>query len=124
MALASAFFTGIIGVHPIFGGFLTSLICPHEGGFAIKVTNKIEDFVGVLFPPLYLVLSGLSTNIGLLNNGITWAYVIEVIAVAFVGKVVKGTLTARLSQLVWRESFTVGILMSFKRLSGADRTGQ
>ena len=116
MALASAFFTGIIGVHPIFGGFLIGLICPHEGGFAIKVTEKIEDLVTVLFLPLYFALSGLSTNIGLLNNGITWAYVIGVIAVAFVGKVVGGTLAARACKLVWRESFTVGILMSCKGL--------
>lgn len=116
MALASAFFTGIIGVHPIFGGFLIGLICPHEGGFAIKVTEKIEDLVAVLFLPLYFALSGLSTNIGLLNSGITWAYVIGVIAVAFVGKVVGGTLAARACKLVWRESLTVGILMSCKGL--------
>ena len=31
MVLASAFFTGIIGVHPIFGAFLVGLICPHDG---------------------------------------------------------------------------------------------
>ena len=116
MALASAFFTGIIGVHPIFGGFLIGLICPHEGGFAIKVTEKIEDLVTVLFLPLYFALSGLSTNIGLLNNGITWGYVFGVIAVAFFGKVIGGTLAARACKLVWRESFTVGILMSCKGL--------
>ena len=116
MVLASAFFTGIIGVHTIFGGFLIGLICPHDSGFAIKLTEKIEDLVGVLFLPLYFALSGLSTNIGLLNNGITWAYVIGVIAVAFVGKLVGGTLAARLNRLVWRESFTIGVLMSCKGL--------
>jgi len=36
--------------------------------------------------------------------------------VAFVGKVVGGTLAARACKLVWRESFTVGILMSCKGL--------
>ncbi len=35
---------------------------------------------------------------------------------AFVGKVVGGTLAARACKLVWRESFTVGILMSCKGL--------
>ena len=116
MTLASAFFTGIIGVHPIFGAFLIGLICPHDGGFAIKLTEKIEDLVSVFFLPLYFALSGLSTNIGLLDTGITWAYVIGVIAVAFTGKVVGGTIAARLCKLVWRESFTVGILMSCKGL--------
>lgn len=108
--------TGIIGVHPIFGAFLAGLICPHEGGFAIKLTEKIEDLVSVLFLPLYFALSGLSTNLGLLNDGITWAYVIGVIAVAFAGKIIGGTLAARLNRLEWRESFTIGCLMSCKGL--------
>jgi Kef-type K+ transport system membrane component KefB len=116
MALLSAFFTGIIGVHPIFGGFVIGLICPHEGGFAIKVTEKVEDLISVLFLPLYFALSGLSTNLGLLNTGITWAYVIGVISVAFFAKIIGGTIAARFNGLVWRESFTIGVLMSCKGL--------
>ncbi|KAI4192648.1 MAG: hypothetical protein LQ348_003096 [Seirophora lacunosa] len=116
LTLASAFFTGIIGIHPIFGAFLIGLICPHDGGFAIKLMEKIEDLVTVFFLPLYFALSGLSTNIGLLDSGITWAYVFGVIAVAFFGKVIGGTVAARLCKLVWRESFTVGALMSCKGL--------
>ena len=116
LTLASSFFTGIIGIHPIFGGFVVGLICPHDGGFAIKLTEKVEDLVGVLFLPLYFALSGLNTNIGLLDDGITWAYVIGVIAVAFFGKIVGGTIAARLTKMVWRESLTVGVLMSCKGL--------
>lgn len=116
MVFASAFFTQIIGIHAIFGAFLVGIICPHEGGFAIKLTEKIEDLVAVFFLPLYFALSGLSTNIGLLDNGITWAYVVGVIAIAFVGKLVGGTLAARACKLLWRESFTIGTLMSCKGL--------
>ncbi|KAK0267060.1 hypothetical protein LTR35_016638, partial [Friedmanniomyces endolithicus] len=116
IALASAFFTGVIGVHPIFGAFLAGLICPHEGGFAIKVTEKVEDLVGALFLPLYFALSGLSTNLGLLDNGITWAYVIGVIAIAFISKLAGGMLAAKANGLVWRESATIGVLMSCKGL--------
>ncbi len=107
---------GIVGVHPIFGGFLVGIICPHDAGFAIKLTEKIEDFVSVLFLPLYFALSGLSTNLGLLNDGITWAYVIGIIAVAFAGKIIGGTLAARGCKLLWRESFSIGVLMSCKGL--------
>lgn len=116
MVLTSAWFTNVIGVHAIFGGFLVGLICPHDGGFAIKLTEKIEDLVTVFFLPLYFALSGLNTNVGLLDNGITWGYVIGVLAVAFVGKIVGGTLAARASKLVWRESLTIGVLMSCKGL--------
>ncbi|KJY00431.1 k(+) h(+) antiporter 1 like protein [Zymoseptoria brevis] len=116
IALVSSFFTGVIGVHAIFGAFMAGLICPHDGGFAIKLTEKIEDLVTALFLPLYFALSGLSTNIGLLDDGITWAYVIGVIAIAFIAKFAGGTLGAKVNGLVWRESFTIGALMSCKGL--------
>lgn len=116
LVLMSAFFTGIIGVHPIFGGFLVGLICPHENGFKSKMTEKIEDLVTVLFLPIYFALSGLKTNIGLLNDGITWGYVVAVLAIAFLGKIGGGTIAARCSKLLWRESFTIGVLMSCKGL--------
>ncbi|OBT95423.2 K(+)/H(+) antiporter [Pseudogymnoascus verrucosus] len=116
LTLFSAWFTGVIGVHPIFGGFLVGLICPHDQGFKVKLTEKIEDLVTVLFLPLYFALSGLNTNLGLLNDGTAWAYVVGIIAVALVGKIVGGTLAARSCKLVWRESLTIGVLMSCKGL--------
>ncbi|KAI1487609.1 K+ homeostasis protein Kha1 [Biscogniauxia mediterranea] len=116
LVLTSSWFTSIIGVHAIFGAFLVGLICPHDGGFAIHVTEKIEDLVTVLFLPLYFALSGLSTDLGLLNDGITWGYVIGVIVVAFSGKIIGGTLAAKAMKLVWRESLTIGVLMSCKGL--------
>ncbi|KAF9699180.1 hypothetical protein EKO04_003059 [Ascochyta lentis] len=116
IALGSAFFTGIIGVHPIFGAFMAGLICPHEGGFAIKVAEKIEDLIGALFLPLYFTLSGLNTNIGLLDSGIVWAYVVGVVAVAFFSKFIGATLAARSTKMLWRECFAIGSLMSCKGL--------
>ncbi|KAF1810450.1 K(+)/H(+) antiporter-like protein 1 [Eremomyces bilateralis CBS 781.70] len=116
IALASAFFTGVIGVHPIFGAFMAGLICPHEGGFAIKLTEKLEDLIGSIFLPLYFALSGLNTNLGLLNTGLTWGYVIGIIVIAFTTKFAGASVAARLNGLVWRESFTIGALMSCKGL--------
>ncbi|KAL4913575.1 Sodium/hydrogen exchanger family-domain-containing protein [Aspergillus aurantiobrunneus] len=115
-ALASSFFTQVIGVHAIFGSFLIGLLCPHEGGFAIKLTEKIEDLVGALFLPLYFTLSGLQTDLGLLDTGIVWGYVVAVVSIAFIAKVAGGTLASRACGLLWRESFAVGTLMSCKGL--------
>ena len=52
LVIAIAFYTDIIGIHAIFGGFLVGLIIPHEQGFAVRVTEKIEDFISALFLPL------------------------------------------------------------------------
>ncbi|KAL4942303.1 hypothetical protein BDV06DRAFT_165629 [Aspergillus oleicola] len=116
IALASSFFTQVIGVHAIFGGFLIGLLCPHESGFAIKLTEKIEDLVTALFLPLYFTLSGLQTDLGLLDTGLVWGYVVAVVAIAFIAKVAGGTLASRACGLLWRECFAVGTLMSCKGL--------
>lgn len=44
MMLASSFFTGIIGVHAIFGAFLVGLICPHEGGSPSSSPRRLRTW--------------------------------------------------------------------------------
>jgi len=67
------------------GAFLAGVIVPRDGGLAIALTEKLEDVVSVIFLPLvgffssnsdafpdslqYFTLSGLSTDLGLLNSG-------------------------------------------------------
>jgi Kef-type K+ transport system membrane component KefB len=68
LVLISAFFTDVIGIHPIFGklliifpilvligfflgGFLAGLIIPKDNGFAISVVEKLEDFVTLILIP-------------------------------------------------------------------------
>lgn len=109
--IISAFFTGIISVHLIFSVFLARLIYPYKGGFAIKVAEKINDLISALFLLLYFTLSGLNTNIGLLDNGIVWAYVMAVVVV-FVG----ASIAARFTGMLWRECFAIGSLMSCEGL--------
>ncbi|KAF8686418.1 Sodium/hydrogen exchanger family [Rhizoctonia solani] len=116
LVFGSAFFTDIIGVHAIFGGFLAGLAIPHEGGLAIALTEKLEDMVSIIFLPLYFTLSGLSTNLGLLDNGITWGYTILICVTAYIGKFFGGALAARFAGFTTREAATIGTLMSCKGL--------
>jgi len=117
ITFGSAFFTDVIGVHPIFGAFLAGLIVPREGGLAIMITEKLNDMVSIIFLPLYFTLSGLSTDLGLLNNGITWGYTIAIILTAFVGKFGACALAARyFAGFNWTESTAIGSLMSCKGL--------
>ncbi|KZT09170.1 uncharacterized protein LAESUDRAFT_810813 [Laetiporus sulphureus 93-53] len=116
LLFGSSFFTDIIGVQAIFGAFLAGLIIPREGGLCIALTEKLEDMVSVIFLPLYFTLSGLNTNLGLLDNGITWGYTIAIISLSFSGKFGGCTLAARCVGFSWRESSTIGSLMSCKGL--------
>ncbi|KAF9002926.1 Sodium/hydrogen exchanger family-domain-containing protein [Cyathus striatus] len=117
LLFGSAFFTDVIGVHAIFGAFLAGIIVPREGGLAIHLTEKLEDMVSIIFLPLYFTLSGLSTDLGLLDNGITWGYTIAIMSLAFTGKFCGCLLAAKyLAGFGWRESSTIGSLMSCKGL--------
>jgi Kef-type K+ transport system membrane component KefB len=116
LMFTSAFLTDIIGVHAIFGAFLVGLIIPHEGGFAVALTEKIEDLVLTTMLPLYFALSGLKTQLGTLNSGITWAYTIAIIVVAFVSKFAGCAGAAKVCGFSLRESGAIGALMSCKGL--------
>lgn len=113
---ACAFFTDIVGVNAIFGAFLAGIIVPREGGLAIALTEKLEDMVSIIFLPLYFTISGLNTDLGLLNDGITWAFTIAIACLAFLGKFGGCTIASRLSGFSWREASTIGALMSCKGL--------
>ncbi|KAF8974292.1 potassium:hydrogen antiporter [Flammula alnicola] len=116
VVFASAFFTDIIGVHAIFGGFLAGLIIPHDNGFAISIVEKIEDLVSIVFLPIYFTLSGLNTDLSLLNNGVTWGYVFLIITVALFSKFLSCATAAHFNGFNWREAGAIGSLMSCKGL--------
>ncbi|KAJ3356556.1 K(+)/H(+) antiporter [Allomyces javanicus] len=116
LIFASAMFTEVIGVHAIFGAFLVGVIIPHESGFAIALTEKVEDLVTIVLLPLYFALSGLKTRLGLLDTATTWGLLVLVLVTACAGKIVGCTMASRFTGLNWRDSIGVGILMNTKGL--------
>ncbi|KAI0332794.1 hypothetical protein GY45DRAFT_1245845 [Cubamyces sp. BRFM 1775] len=116
LLFGSSFFTDVIGVHAIFGAFLVGIIVPREGGLAITLTEKLEDMVSIIFLPLYFTLSGLSTDLSLLNNGVTWGFTILICTLDYTGKFSACTTAAKISGFSWRESCTIGSFMSCKGL--------
>lgn len=114
IVFSSSFFTDIIGVHPIFGAFIAGVIIPRENNYVIKLTSRIEDLVNILLIPIYFGMAGLDVDLGLLNKGIDWGWAVGLIGIAMIGKIFGGFVAAKLNGLYWRESLTVGILMSCK----------
>lgn len=114
MVFISAFYTDIIGVHPIFGAFMIGVIIPRDNGYVIRITEKLEDLIYIVMIPIYFAVVGLSVDLTKLNRGTDWAFCIAVIALAMAGKVTGGLLGAKLNGFGWRDSVTVGVLMSCK----------
>lgn len=114
LVFTSAFYTDIIGVHPIFGAFMVGVLVPRDNGYVVRVTEKLEDIVNIVMIPVYFVIAGLGVNLGHLNHGIDWAYTIGIIGLAMLGKIAGGLAAAKLNGLFWRDSLAVGVLMSCK----------
>ena len=64
--LISAFITEILGIHALFGAFLAGVIMPQGVNFRRLLIEKVESVSVGLLLPLFFVLTGLRTQIGLL----------------------------------------------------------
>ena len=114
--LVSSYSTEVIGIHALFGAFIAGVVMPSKAEFRHVFTNKIEDISQVLLLPLFFVLTGLRTQIGLLNDTSLWGMCALIIAVAITGKFLGTGLTARLMGQSWRNSFIIGTLMNTRGL--------
>lgn len=112
----SAWATELIGIHALFGAFLMGAIIPREGGFARILAEKLEDIVVVVLLPTFFALSGLRTQIGLLDTPEAWLQCALIILVACLGKFGGSYVAARWTGLGWRESAALGILMNTRGL--------
>ncbi|MBC7391261.1 MAG: cation:proton antiporter [Opitutaceae bacterium] len=114
--LISSFTTEILGIHALFGAFLAGLIMPSNITFRKVFVGKIEDVSTILFLPLFFVLTGLRTQINLLDNFYLWGICGVVVLLAVTGKFLGSTFTARLVGINWKDSLIIGALMNTRGL--------
>lgn len=112
----SAYVTELIGIHALFGAFLTGVIIPQNINFRKLFIDKIEDVSLVLLLPLFFVYTGLRTQIGLLNDSESWLVCGIIIMVAVTGKFGGATIAARFTGQSWHNSLTIGTLMNTRGL--------
>ncbi len=112
MLIVSSYITSIIGVHSLFGAFIAGVIMPPSFDFRKIVTDKIEDLSIVLLLPLFFVITGLRTQIGLLNEASLWITFGWILLVALAGKFGGSALAARMVGQSWRDSLSIGVLMN------------
>ena len=114
--IASAVTTEIIGIHALFGAFLTGVVMPTNPGFRKVMMEKVEDIALIFFLPLFFAFTGLRTEIGLINTLELWMVCILLIFIAILGKLGGCTIAARLVGETWKDSLTVGTLMNTRGL--------
>ncbi len=116
MLIVSSYITSIIGIHSLFGAFIAGVIMPASFNFRKIVIDKIEDVSIVLLLPLFFVITGLRTQIGLLNEGHLWITFGWILLVAVTGKFGGSALAARMVGQSWKDSLSIGVLMNTRGL--------
>ena len=90
VVLISAYFTDIIGVHPIFGGFIAGVVIPRDNNYVSRLTARMEDIPNLIMIPIYFTIAGLNVDLTLLNKGSDWGYTFASIGIAVSTKVLSG----------------------------------
>jgi Kef-type K+ transport system membrane component KefB len=114
--LLSAYFTEIIGIHALFGAFIAGVIMPENINFKEALADKVEDVSTIILLPIFFALTGLRTQIGLLNEGHLWLYCVIIIVVAVIGKLAGSALTAKIVGRSWQDALSLGALMNTRGL--------
>lgn len=92
--ILSSYTTEMIGIHALFGAFMTGAIIPENVKFRNIFIEKVEDVAVVLLLPLF-VFTGLRTQIGLLDDPYAWQVRGIIILVAVVGKFFGSVIAAK-----------------------------
>jgi len=114
--ILSAYITELIGIHALFGAFMTGVIIPENVKFRNLFIEKVEDVAVVLLLPLFFVFTGLRTQIGLLDDIELWKIAGIVVLVAVTGKFAGSALAAKFVGQSWRDSLIIGALMNTRGL--------
>uniref|UniRef100_A0A452XNM5 Cation/H+ exchanger transmembrane domain-containing protein n=1 Tax=Aegilops tauschii subsp. strangulata TaxID=200361 RepID=A0A452XNM5_AEGTS len=114
--LASGLATDMIGIHAIFGAFVFGLTVPKDGGFAGRVTERVEDLVSELLLPLYFASSGLKTDVATIRGGGALGILALIIVTACAGKIMGTFAVAMACGMGAKEAIVLGVLMNTKGL--------
>ena len=118
LLLISSLITESIGIHALFGAFMAGAMMPSSATSRLKelIAPRLEYVSLLVLLPLFFALTGLRTEIGLLNTSDGWLVCGLIIIVAVTGKLLGSSLAAKFMGFNWRDSFALGILMNTRGL--------
>jgi Kef-type K+ transport system membrane component KefB len=116
LLLSSSYCTELIGIHALFGAFLTGIIIPKNDSLQKKIIERISDVTLVMLLPLFFVYTGLRTHAGMLNSGAAWFSFCLILVAAVAGKFGGSAITSRALGQTWKDSLAIGALMNTRGL--------
>ncbi len=115
LLLASAWCAERVGVHAVFGAFMTGVAMPRGLGVQ-RLEAQLGPLTGQLLVPLFFVSSGLNTHIGLLATPEFLGLALVVLLGACLGKGGACYLAARQAGESRRDAVAIGALMNARGL--------
>lgn len=118
LLLLSSLATEAIGVHALFGAFMAGAMMPSSATSRLKelIAPRLEYVSLLVLLPLFFALTGLRSEIGLLNSTDAWIICGGIIVIAVFGKLIGSALASKYMGFSWRDSFALGILMNTRGL--------
>lgn len=118
LLLLSSLATEAIGVHALFGAFMAGAMMPSSALSRLKelIAPRLEYVSLLVLLPLFFALTGLRSEIGLLNSTDAWIMCGGIIVIAVFGKLFGSALASKYMGFSWRDSFALGILMNTRGL--------
>jgi Kef-type K+ transport system membrane component KefB len=116
--LISSLATEAIGIHALFGAFIAGAIMPStkESNLRELLSPKLEYVSILVLLPLFFALTGLRTQIGLMETSYHWLICILIVVVAIVGKLFGAAISSKFMGFSWKDSFKIGALMNTRGL--------
>jgi Kef-type K+ transport system membrane component KefB len=112
---ACSYATAYLGVHPVFGAFLFGACLPRDDRLLHSLIERIEHVAVLVLMPVFFALAGLNTSLDAFA-GAGLGNMLFIILVAIVGKIVGGSLGARIAGEPWRPALAIGSLMNARGL--------
>jgi Kef-type K+ transport system membrane component KefB len=115
VALASAAATDALGVHALFGAFFAGLVMPRfdrDKG----LVDSIEPVTMTVLLPLFFALTGLRTDLHLLDSVRLLAVTAGILFAAIAGKGGASAIASSMTGLPWRDAWAIGVLLNTRGL--------
>jgi len=110
-----AAFAEAISLHAVFGAFVFGVCLPRDNRLLHHLAKAFEPVSMLLLMPIVFALAGLNTTSEAFVGAGLGAFGL-ILLVAIAGKMIGGTLGARLSGYGWRDSLSVGSLINARGL--------
>lgn len=116
LAMASAWVTAFLGLHPVFGAFLAGLTMRGRNQAPDADVVKVMDHMGSMLLPLFFVVTGLSLDVGTVR-GDGFLLLAALVLLGSAGKTAPAYAISRARRIPARESAVIAVLINTRGLT-------